>query len=148
MSEEKIIEHLLKKKEKLLLNSEKNIETYKKNIENLKNNILSKQRELNNVREENEELNKKYFMLKELIIENGVIFSIINKSYNIKEWDNLYIKFKEQFLVITLKDGTEIKIIERLKGGALKKLLKEHKYSIVITRIESNLIKAKLYFNE
>lgn len=148
MNGEKIIGHLLKKKEKALLNTEKNIEKHIKFISDLKTDILKKERELNNLQEENEELNKKYFMLKELILKNGVTFSIVNKNYNLKEWDNLNIKVKEDFLIITLKDGTEIKTIETLKGKSLKSLLKEHQYSIVITRIESNLIKAKLYFNK
>lgn len=148
MSEKKIIGHLLKKKEKLILNSEKNIEKYLKFINDLKTDILKKEKEINRLQKENEELSKKHFILKEFILKNGLTFSVVNKNYNVKEWDNLYIKIREDFLIITLKDGTEIKTIESLKGRSLKSLLKEHQYSIVITRIESNLIKAKLYFNK
>lgn len=148
MSEKKLIEHLRKKKEKSILNIEKNIEKYLKVINSLKADILKKEYEINKLQEQNVELEKKYFMLKEIMLRNGLTFSIINKNYNVKEWDNLYIKIKEDFLVITLKDGTEIKTIENFKSKVLKSLLNDHQYSIVITRIEGNLIKGKLYFSK
>ncbi|MBE6068601.1 MAG: hypothetical protein E7211_13035 [Clostridium lundense] len=148
MSENKLIEHLRKKKEKSILNSEKNIEKYLKSINDLKADILKKETEINKLQRENEELDKKYFVVKEVILKNGLIFSIVNKNYNVKEWDNLYIKTREDFLVVTLKDGTEIKTIESFKSKSLKGFLKGHPYSIVVTRIESNLIKAKLYFSK
>lgn len=148
MSENKLIEHLRKQKEKSILNSEKNIEKYLKFINDLKADILKKETEINKLQKENEELDKRYFRLKEVILKNGLIFSIVNKNYNVKEWDNLYIKTREDFLVITLKDGTEIKTIEGSKSKSLKKLLKGHPHSVVVTRIESNLIKAKLYFSK
>lgn len=148
MSEKKLIEHLRKKKEKSILNSQKNIEKYLKSISDLKTDILRKENEINKLQKQNQELDKKYFMLKELILKNGLTFSIVSKNYNVKEWDNLYIKIREDFLVITLKDGTEIKTIENFKSRSLGSLLKEHKYSIVVTRIEGNLIKAKLYFSK
>lgn len=148
MSEKKLIEHLRKKKEKSILNSEKNIEKYLKSISDLRTDILKKENEINKLQKQNQELDKKCFILKQLILKNGLTFSIVSKNYNVKEWDNLYIKIREGFLVITLKDGTEIKTIENFKSRSLQSLLKEHKYSIVVTRIEGNLIKAKLYFSK
>ncbi|MEW9096908.1 MAG: hypothetical protein AB2417_17670 [Clostridiaceae bacterium] len=122
----------------------KNIELEKK-LEEMRGSLQSKQIDLKDIEDKNNSIKEQYKRVKDIFLQRGITFTVINKGYGIKEWDNLLINKKSGLWIIQTKGGEEIKILDKEVSNLLEGILKDKNYSLVVTRIEDRLIKVKLH---
>lgn len=120
---------------------------YKDTIKRLHERIKYKKEILNGLQEENISYKKRYEELKNTFFNRGMSISIINRGYNIKEWDNLYLKNIYNSTVVCLKDGQQVKLLDEKIAFLLEDILRDKDYSIVVTRVDNKIIRAQLHIN-
>jgi predicted RNase H-like nuclease (RuvC/YqgF family) len=96
---------------------------------------------------ENNMLKEQYGNLKKLIKSRGIILDIENNRYNIKEWDNLYIKRKTSRFFILSRNEEEIYSL----GNATCMLMEDMfsagcSCSIVVIRVTAKWLKLQIRF--
>lgn len=133
-------ENELKKLEDKALSLESQIQKEKESSEAHKG-------ELDKLQYENNQLMSQYNMLKNMLIQMGILLDIENKSYNIKEWDNLYLKSKTNRYVVISKNEEEIYFFDKDTSCILQDIFTEgYSCSLVVIRVLSKNIKAQLRF--
>lgn len=137
--------YYVKKKENKIKELDIKNEEYEKKIKYTQQSIEKNSTILENLKQENKDYEIKYERLKQIFYERGLIITIVNKGYNVKEWDNLYFKKRSNLLAIYLKDNEEVKIFNKDTTVMLEELLKNKNYSIVATRVSEKFIKVKLH---
>lgn len=140
----KINKYYLEKKKEKIQNLDKKNKKYSKDIYEMKEKIKSKREEVDKLKEEYSEYKEKYDRFINIFNERGITINIINKDYDLREWDNLYFKKQGNIGVITSKDGNIVKSFDKDVTDVLEEILHDKKSSIVITRVTTNLIKAQL----
>lgn len=120
---------------------------YNEKIKDIHQRIENNTGILEKLKEENKEYKIKYERLKNIFYERGLIITIVNKNYNIKEWDNLYFKKKSDLLAIYLKDNKEVKLFDKATTVILEEILQDKKYSLVVTRVNDKFIKVQLHIS-
>lgn len=134
-----------RKKENKIKELDNKKKEYKRKIINIQQLIEEKTHRINKLRKENKKYKIKYERLKQIFYERGLTINIINKNYNIKEWDNLYLRMESNLLAIYLKDGKEVKLFDEGTTMILEELLKDKDYSLVATRVYEKFIKVQLH---
>ncbi|MBV4420445.1 hypothetical protein KM800_14130 [Clostridium tyrobutyricum] len=92
----------------------------------------------------NFEIDKKYNYLLNILKSRGIIFQISVVNTNINEWDNLYIKISKNIYQFVDKNNEIIYEIDNKYFSAVKYIIKNHKYSIVVIRKDAYLITLQL----
>lgn len=121
---------------------------YNEKIKDIHQRIENNTGILEKLKEENKEYKIKYERLKNIFYERGLSITIVNKNYNIKEWDNLYFKKKSDLLAIYLKDNKEVKLFDKATTVILEEILQDKKYSLVVTRVNDKFIKVQLHISK
>lgn len=102
---------------------------------------------LEKIKSENTLIKDAYKNLKNMIVSRGIIFDIENNSYNIKEWDNLFVEKKGSKYVVAFKNGEELYNFEKDHYILLQDLFSVgYSCSLVVIRVSSKSIKIQLRF--
>lgn len=136
--------YLEKKKVKIKDLDQKN-KKCKQDIYKVKQKIKLKENKIDKIKEEYNEYKERYDRFINIFNERGITINIVNKDYDLKEWSNLYLEKQGDIGVLLLKNGTIIKSFDKDVTDVLEEILKEKKFSIVITRVTNKLIKAQLH---
>ncbi|WP_051541953.1 hypothetical protein [Clostridium lundense] len=120
-------------------------EKCEKKIKDTQQSIEKNEHILEKLKEENKDYKIKYERLKQIFYERGLVITIVNKGYSVKEWDNLYFKKRSNLLAIYLKDNEEVKIFNKEITLVLEELLQGKNHSLVATRVDEKSIKVKLH---
>ncbi|MBU5483850.1 hypothetical protein KQI86_05860 [Clostridium sp. MSJ-11] len=136
--------YMEKNKKKIKEIEKKNTEIEKR-LKEMRGFLQSKQIELEDIEGKNNSIKEQYKRAKDIFFQRGITFTVINKGYGIKEWDNLLISKKSGLWIIQTKGGEDIKILDKEVSSLLEEILKDKNYSLVVTRIEDRFIKIKLH---
>ncbi len=132
---------LKKNKIKILDNKKKNLQIKLEEELSKFNNLLNLKEKL---KKEGERYNEIYGALVEILKSRGIVFSIYNNNFKVKEWDHLFIKKINDLYVLMNKSGESLYIIEEKYSDAIKYIIDNYTYSLMITRKDGNLIKSQL----
>ncbi|KEI00229.1 hypothetical protein IRP63_03660 [Clostridium botulinum] len=142
--QKKILNNYIKKKENQIeslknkaLNMNKNIE---KEIDTMKKNkqVLEKLKQKKSML-----LNQYNYLLNKVKYE-GIFINIRNNNYSIKQWENLFIIKQNKEFIIVNKKGEHLDILQKELVGILYNELIEKRYSLMVMRISSRVIVARL----
>lgn len=133
-------ENEIKKLEEKTLNLERQIE-YEENL------AKKNRQDFEELKDKNLYLKTQYNTLKSTLISMGVLLDIENINYNIKEWDNVYLKKRgNRFLVIT-KNQEELLFIDKETSSILQDIFNDgYVCSLVVIRVSEKSIKVQLRF--
>ncbi|NFO98454.1 hypothetical protein FDC62_09590 [Clostridium botulinum] len=127
------IESLKNKALNMNKNIEKEIDTMKKNKQ-----VLEKLKQKKSML-----LNQYNYLLNKVKYE-GIFINIRNNNYSIKQWENLFIIKQNKEFIIVNKKGEHLDILQKELVGILYNELIEKRYSLMVMRISSRVIVARL----
>ncbi|MBC2580443.1 hypothetical protein [Clostridium sp. DJ247] len=131
-----------KKKQIAALDKKKiNIESKLKE-EIIKFNKLSEMKET--LKKENDRYDATYSSLIKILKSRGILFTIPNNNFNIKEWDNLFIKNINGLYVLVNKNEDLLYAINEEYSDVVKYIINNYSYSVVVIRKDAHLIKIQL----
>lgn len=134
------IKHIQSKLEKLE-NKKKLLEN---EIQNEKQELINNKNIFNKLKYKNSLLMDQYESLVRILKLRGSIFQFKNNHYHIKEWDNLYLVKKHEKIFVKTKYDEIVHSFDDEISQVLIELIKDNNYSIVVTRIMNDTIKAQL----
>ncbi|MCY6484349.1 hypothetical protein OW763_08260 [Clostridium aestuarii] len=116
----------------------------KKEKENIEKNI----RKLEKLKFENSLIQDKYNSLYRIVKERGVNICIRNHSFNISEWDNLFIKSYKNKNIIISKKGLELEELDLKISNVFYREIQSNLYSLIVTRVDKRFIKVKFLIKD
>lgn len=141
--------YYIKQKEKELKRLEAKGKQLEKFIETEKLQLEQSKIKLEKLNKENIYLKEQETRLKNMIIHNGILLDAENNSYNINEWDNLYIIKKNYNYIILSADNEEIYTLEKDISFIIDDLVKNnYTLSIIAVRVNPKYIKLQLRFTK
>lgn len=138
----------IKQKENIIQNLDQKKDLYEENIKNI-DKILKNNREIEKkLKFENAILSDEYNNLKRLFKERGLIIEIFNNNYDLKEWDNLFLKKVDDKYIITTKKDEILKVFNEETSNIFDECISDSEaYSIVIIRVTAKNIRAQMHLS-
>ncbi|WML37614.1 hypothetical protein [Clostridium sp. OS1-26] len=119
--------------------------------EKLKLKLKSEQSDFNNLINEKEKLKEEdknvdlvFNSLVTILKSRGIIFDVPNKNFQVKEWDNLYIKKSDNLYSFANKNGVCLYVLEKKYGDVMEYIVNNYSYSIVVIRKNPHSLKVQL----
>ena len=124
------------------------LDNKKKNLQIKLKNEVSKFQELLNIKEslkkEDERYDETYNSLIKILKSRGILFNIHNNNFQVREWDNLFIKNINGLYMFMNKSGDSLYVIEEKYNDVVKYIINNYSYSVIVTRIDINSIKVQV----
>lgn len=125
-----------------------NLDSKKENLQiKLKSEVDNFDKLLNmkeKLRQEEQKYNKIYNLLMEILKSRGILFNIHNNNFQVKEWDNLFIKDISSLYSFVNKNGDLLYTFEKKYNDAVDYIVNNYSYSVIVIRKDINLIKVQL----
>lgn len=125
-----------------------NLDSKEKNLKVQFKNELDEFYKFSNMKEklkQEEEIHDKvYNSLIKILKSRGILVNIPNKNFQVKEWDNLFIKDINSLYSLISKNGDLIYAFEKKYNESIKHIVNECSYSVIVIRKNENSIKVQL----
>jgi hypothetical protein len=119
--------------------------------EKLKLKLKSEQSDFNNLinekeklKEEDKKVDSVFNSLVAILKSRGIMFDIPNKNFQVREWDNLYIKKSDNLYSFVNKNGVCLYVLEKKYYDVMEYIVKNYSYSIVVIRKNPHSLKVQL----
>lgn len=96
------------------------------------------------LKEEDKKLNLVFNSLMMILKSRGIIFDIPNKNFQVREWDNLYIKKLDNLYSFVNKNGVCLYVLEKKYSDVIEYIVNNYSYSIVVIRKNPHSLKVQL----
>lgn len=138
------LKNYVKNKEKEIQNLAKTIEILKEEIEQKEEILLHRKNILEHEKLDEALLTDKFNSLHRIVKERGIFLVFHVQKHNLKEWENLFIRYNSNKNLITNKNGEVIGELDKEIIRIFNKEIKENRYSILVVRVNPKIIKARL----
>lgn len=136
----------LEKVNKYILELDNEKEKLEVEIKNEKQVIDEKAENYKKLDEKGDDLKRKYELLKNFLINRGLIFQVENE-YDLTQWDNLYLERLSSNYVIKNKKGDTIKFIEEDINDIFDEILNSNiSVSVLVIRENIKTVTIQLRF--
>ncbi|KOA21306.1 hypothetical protein CLHOM_04360 [Clostridium homopropionicum DSM 5847] len=138
------LKNYVKNKEKEIQSLAKTIEMLKEEIEQKEEILLQRKSILEHEKLDETLLTDKFNSLYRIVKERGIFLVFHVQKHNLKEWDNLFVGKNGNKNLIINKNGEIIGELDKDIIRIFNKEIKEKKYSILVVRVNTKVIKARL----
>lgn len=138
------LKNYVKNKEKEIQSLAKTIEMLKEEIKQKEETFLQRKSILEHEKLDGALLSDKFNSLYRIVKERGIFLVFHVQQHNVKEWENLFIRYNGNKNLIINKNGDIIGELDKEIIRIFNKEIKENKYSILVVRVYPKIVKARL----